>query len=72
MPAHTYDRDPFNTPERAIRFIVEERSRNGLIAVVVGVLATIVTLAAIYLAYRNVPAPRTPANALQISVQPYH
>lgn len=72
MPAHPFDADLFNTPERAIRFILGERSRNRLIAAIVAALAFIVTVGAIYRVYRDIPAPQTPANAIRILVEPYH
>ncbi len=72
MPARSLDLRHFDTPEHAIRFITADRSRRSLIAAAVGVIATIVTLGAIYLIYSEIPAPQSPANAKTFVLEPYH
>jgi hypothetical protein len=62
----------FDTPERAIRFIRADRTRRSWIAAAAGAIAIIVTLGAIYLVYRDVPAPQSPANATMRLLEPYH
>lgn len=59
------------SPEGAIREIQSQRKRNSLIALGVGILAMVVFGAAIYLAYSDVPAPESPANARPAMVEPY-
>ncbi len=68
--AHTYTPERFDSPERAIRFILADRSKRGILAVLLGTLATIATLGMVYLVYHDVPAPITPANSL--SIPPYY
>lgn len=70
--AYTYDPERFDTPERAIRFIRAERARRGIIAGVLGALAVVVTLGAVYVVYRDVPGPKSPANNVNVIVEPYH
>jgi hypothetical protein len=64
--AHAYAPQRFNTPERAIRFILADRHRRGILAVLLGAVATIATLGMVYVVYRELPAPSNPANNLSI------
>jgi hypothetical protein len=70
--AHTYDPQHFDTPERAIRFIRADRSRRGVMAAAVAAIAIIVTLGLVYVIYTDIPAPHSPANNVNIAVDPYH
>ncbi|HVJ17500.1 MAG TPA: hypothetical protein VM686_18865 [Polyangiaceae bacterium] len=70
--AHTYAPDRFETPELAIRFITADRTRRGILAAVAEALAIIVTFGLVYVIYNDVPAPASPANNLNIAVDPYH
>jgi fatty acid desaturase len=60
------------TPEEGLHQIQQERTRKSVIAAVIGALATIAVLGAVYLSYRGVPAPATPANAHPVLMEPYH
>ena len=68
--AHTYAPERFDSPERAIRFILADRSKRGILAVLIGTVAIIATLGMVYVVYREVPAPSHPANNL--SIPPYY
>lgn len=59
--AHT-NPDYDYSPERAVREIVAQRKRHSIIALGTGILFLVVFGTVVYLSYRDVPAPPTPAN----------
>lgn len=69
--SRTFDPHRFATPERGIRFIRAERQRRNIIAGALAFIAVLVTLAALYLSYRDVPAPEHPGNATRELPEPY-
>jgi hypothetical protein len=60
------------TPEQGIAAIRKQRAQRSALAIVVSVLAVLVTLGAVYMVYRDVPAPASPANAKIRLLEPYH
>jgi hypothetical protein len=71
--AHATTSSQFDfSPEEGLDRIQHERTRKSVIAAVVGAIATIAVLGAVYLSYRDVPAPANPANAHPALVEPYH
>ena len=56
--SHAYD----YSPEEALREIQSERSRRSWIALILFALAAVATGTSFYLAYRDIPAPASPAN----------
>lgn len=72
--AQTYDRRYFAdlpSPEEGLRRINRERKRRSALAVVLYALAAVATIAAVYLAYADTPAPENPANRRNITLEPY-
>jgi len=70
--AHAYsDPDYGFSPEEGLHQIQIQRKRKFLLALGVGLLAFLVFGLGIYLAYNDVPAPDTPANAKPNIVEPY-
>ena len=65
--AHAYD----YSPEEALQRIKAERSRRSWIALILFVLSAVVVSTSFYLAYRDVPAPASPANAEPALLDPY-
>jgi hypothetical protein len=58
------------SPEDAVQEINQERKRKSMIALGLGGLAVVVFGAFVFLAYNDVPAPESPANANPRVVQP--
>lgn len=56
-PEHEY------SPERAVQEIRTQRKRNALLALAAAIVVLIGFGSVVYLAYNDVPAPESPANA---------
>lgn len=65
--AHAHSNSDYGfSPEEGLQKIQTQRRRKSLLALGVGVLAFTVFGLGIYLAYNDVPAPDSPANAQQL------
>ena len=69
--AHSMTQDHNLSVDEAVRALKSERTRRSWIALILFVLSGAAVITGFSMAYRDLPAPASPANATSTLLQPY-